>query len=157
MRATLALLVVLLGLVVVLGADSVWALMITPNPPTAGQPFQITGTCTSRFCQVIIYTDCTLAKEVWLGPTLSTGPYSVTVPGLPAGSYCAYTYPDFFFTAVSFAVSPVQITAQPIIPVGGILLPINRIQVLLPWLTLVAFLGIVSVWALMIKPRRDIR
>jgi hypothetical protein len=39
--------------------------------------------------------------------------------------------------------------------VGGEIIPINLVQVLMPWLALVAVLGTVSVWTLLVKRRRE--
>jgi hypothetical protein len=38
--------------------------------------------------------------------------------------------------------------------IGGVMLTINRLQILLPWLTLITLLGTISVWTLVIKRKR---
>ena len=103
-RAAITFVTLLLLFVMFANVRQVWAFTITPSSPFAGQAFIISGDCTSRICIVTVFTDCTLVVELFSSVALSAGPYSVIVPGLPAGSYCAYIYPQFFFTAVSFSV-----------------------------------------------------
>jgi hypothetical protein len=44
---------------------------------------------------------------------------------------------------------------SPSFAVGGEMIPINQLQVLVPWLALIAALGTVSVWALLVGRRRE--
>jgi hypothetical protein len=45
-------------------------------------------------------------------------------------------------------------TPSPELTIGGTMLPINTLQVILPWVILITVLGTVSVWTLIVKRER---
>jgi hypothetical protein len=65
------------------------------------------------------------------------------VPGQPVGHYSAEAEGED--VCVNFDVDPAPVV------VGGEMLPINKLQVLLPWLALVTLLATISVWTLVTK------
>jgi len=85
-----------------MGLNPVWALTITPNPPIATQPFNVSGYGPGA---VFVFTGSGCGGSVVFqsGP-LRGGPYNVTVPGLPPGNY-HLTVPENL-GCVNFTVIP---------------------------------------------------
>jgi hypothetical protein len=88
------------------------------------------------------------------GPVFATTPtfhYNFLVPGQPAGPYSVF---DQDSGCTNFNIDPTPSSHVPPVTIGGTLLPINGLQVLLPWIALITILGTVSVWTLAVKRRR---
>ena len=106
-RISSGLSVVLVWAMLVLSLTPAWALTITPNPPVAGQPFNIIGYGPGA---VFVYTGSGCGGSlVFLSGPLRGGAYNVTVPGLPAGHY-HLTVPENV-GCVNFTVIPATTTA----------------------------------------------
>lgn len=65
---------------------------VSPPSPTADQPFTISGTSSGNPLVVFSGSGC-YGSPVFSTPVLPFGaPYSITVPGQPAGKYSATDY-----------------------------------------------------------------
>ena len=145
----LSLAVLLVCVLVNLG--QVWALTISPNPPIAGEPFTITNGSSGILGSPDIISFFTGSTCGVLGGTLiggsgvaSGGSFSMT---LPVGQYSA----SGILAAnpcLPFTVDPPAPTSYVPVTIGGKMLPNNRLQILLPWLSLIAVLGIVAAYTL---------
>jgi len=104
--------IVLILLFFVLNLKPAWSLTIVPNSPIAGHPFAINGYGAGA---VFVFTGSGCGGSVVFqsGP-LRGGPYSVTVPGLPAGQYHATVPEDL--GCVNFTVMPAATTTSPVAP-----------------------------------------
>lgn len=96
------------GVIFVMNVKPAWALTITPNPPVAGQSFNISGYGPGA---VFVFTGSGCGGSVVFqsGP-LRGGFYNVTVPGLPAGQYHVTVPEDL--GCVSFTVIPATTTTS---------------------------------------------
>jgi hypothetical protein len=87
------LLITLVGVIFLANLKPAWAdMIITPNPPIAGQPFTIGGVSYLVGMVLDVYSGsgCHHGSVVFsqaMPP--NGGSYDVTVPGLPAGTYSA--------------------------------------------------------------------
>jgi hypothetical protein len=84
---------------------------ISPNPPTAGQPFNVMGlvTITSSIISLVVgHGSCTSLGTIVYSVTVF-GYFTVTVPGQTAGSY----YAALPTSCVDFAVIPASIPEYP--------------------------------------------
>jgi hypothetical protein len=125
--------------------EQVWAAVtFNPNPPVDGQPFTITSSVGSG-TSLSVYGSCGCSGVC--GISAGASPYTVT---FAAGQYNVFDSGDFSCT--SFTVVPAAAPEYPHgLAVGGTMLPVNQVRVVLPWLTLLALFGTVSVWVLVTK------
>jgi len=117
-----------------------------PNPPIAGEPFTITSSGAGGL-PLTVYGSCACNVAC----VISTGPSPFTVTLSTPGQYHVFdTATDVCFV---FTVAPAATSYTPPATIGGTMLPINQLQIILPWLTLLVILAAVSVWTLAIKRR----
>jgi hypothetical protein len=90
-----------------------WANTVTPSTPTAGIPFNISGNeelATGGSLVVYDSGGCaTGIGDAVFSTSLAFGPYSVTVPGQPAGQYSAEAFADSP-DCVDFTINPAVTT-----------------------------------------------
>ena len=147
-----------------------------PGTATAGTSFQVNGSGLALSTSFDVYVFASGTCPPGLGGAVShqttstdpTGSFSLTfsTTGLGVGTYCIFAtdlatvpFPDTQNVTTSVIVAPASTSPaqyQPVM-VGGRMLPINRLQVILPWLLLIAVLSMVSVWTLIVKRRRQLR
>ena len=162
-RRPVALLLGLLALAVLVGeGGQVWAVQsFNPNPPIAGQSFTISGSCTSAPCVVIVIRasghGCGPGTTVaslgpFNGPSGGPGSYIATVPAQPQGSYSTMTIGGegcIFFTIDPAPPTPSSYVSP--VAIGGTMLPINQLEIIVPWVALFAGLAVMAVWAFVVK------
>ena len=98
------LLIALIGVMLIITTIPVWALTITPDPPTANEPFTIS--LPSPTTGVLYVTDspsCVGGSVVFSG-FIGPPSFSVSVPGQPAGQYGAFV--GTVATCVGFTIVP---------------------------------------------------
>ena len=119
-----------------------WAYTISPIQPIAGQPFTITAS----FGPDNVFVGSGCAGGGIFGVFAGPSPGSITLT-LPAGRYAfgiSFEVPCSLFT-VDPAPTPSSYTP---VTIGGTMLPINRLQILLPWLILIVVLSTVAAYTL---------
>lgn len=114
--------------------EQVWAVTFNPDPPVDGQPFTITSSGVPG-SSLSVYGSCGCNGGCAI--TAGVSPFTLT---LAAGQYNVFDSGGEVCT--SFTVDP----APP--AVGGTMLYMDRVQLLLPWITLIAILATISVWTL---------
>ena len=101
--ARLTVLLVFLVLVNMIPAEA-RIMSIRPPSPTASQPFTISGTSDGNSLVVFSGSGCHGSPVFSTSPLPSGAPYSITVPGQPAGQYSATDFSGA--GCVDFTVSP---------------------------------------------------
>ena len=128
-----------------------WAFTVNGgSPPIAGQPFTITGTFTGGpIAAWDVFSDagCTIIVGANTGLDSTGPPYTDHITALPAGTYYFYHELDSSANCVAFTVDPAPSSYTPV-TIGGTMLPINRLQILLPWLILIVVLSTVAAYTL---------
>jgi len=119
--------------------------MFNPNPPVAGEPFTVSGATLLGGQSIRLYprSTCT-GSSTSLGISGVIGVYSFTLTEA-AGSYCFEAEGLYPFTVDPAPPTPSSYTP---VTIGGMMLPINRLQILLPWITLILILGTVAAYSL---------
>lgn len=178
-RALLAavLLLIVLFVVRLTVTENVWACLtptvsVTTTNPTVNHPVTTSGVVCNHLDSVgvAIYSNSSCGPgttgiiDSMSGTATALAMFTFTFPGsdfpTPGAYYVVATdiSSTFSSTCNLFSVAPAALPSQYLpITIGGTMLPINRFQIILPWAVLIALLGGVSVWTLVVERRKEAR
>ena len=150
-------------------AYAVGIVSAVPSSVPQGASFQVSGTGYATFSPGPVYVDVfanagcgtiVLHQAVSVPVSGNFGPLTLSSTSLTVGVHCigvdisgALDFDGFSSVTVT---PPVPSSGSSYVPVavGGRILAANQIQIILPWVTLIALLAIISVWTLIIKPQQ---